>query len=258
MIALLAWAWLGAVPLPPTPECHTQGMKVLGGQLLVSCVDKSAKRALLYQFAWPNPAAAAPVVKDLTPLEAGRRYHPSGLDLGQGCLWLAVAEYRPRSSARVYCLDPATLAPRSSFEVKDHIGALAAPGDRLVGLNWDSREIYLWDASGRELDHGPSRLGAAYQDCKALDPGSILCSGLKTVGKLFFARGVVDRIQVDPDSVQSFRLLERRVIRERSSAGHLLTREAMDFYRGMFYFIPDDFPGAEVYSRPGALGEKQR
>jgi len=254
MIALLALALLAAVPLPPAPECHTQGMKVLDERLVVSCVDRRARRALLYQFAWPDLPAADPVAQDLTD---GPRYHPSGLDQGQGCLWLAVAEYRPHSSSSVLCLDPQTLAVRSSFEVADHIGALAAPGNRLVGLNWDSREIYLWDSSGRELDRGPSPFGVAYQDCKALDPGVILCSGLKSMAKVLFLRGVVDRIQVDPDSVPGFRLLERSLIRERSQSGHLLTREAMDFYRGMFYFIPDDFPGASVYSQPASLKQSR-
>jgi len=247
MMTLVMLALLAAVPLPPTPGCHTQGMKVMGARLVVSCVDRSEKRAWLYQFAWPDLPAAEPVVKDLTE---GRRYHASGLDQGGGCLWLAVAEYRPHSNSRVLCLDPQTLAPRSSFEVEDHIGALAAPGDRLVGLNWDAKEIYLWDQAGRELDRGKSPFGVAYQDCKAVDPGTVLCSGLKSVGKIFFQRGVVDRIQVDPNSVAGFRLLERSLVQERSSAGHLLSREAMDFYHGMFYFIPDDFPGAKIYTRP--------
>lgn len=245
MIAGLCLLAILAGPLPVNEPCHTQGMKIAGDALFVSCVDKERHRARLYRFAWPEPASAPAKAADLTE---GNRYHPSGLDRAGDCLWVAVAEYRPRSSSRVLCLDPESLEPRSSFEVQDHIGALAAPGDRLVGFNWDAREIYLWDSSGRELDRGESPSKAAYQDCKALDAKTIVCSGIKSRGQFFFRRGVRDRIQVDPASVAGFRLSERRVIRERSRAKHLLTREAMDISGETLYFIPDDFPGADIYS----------
>ncbi|OGP56354.1 MAG: hypothetical protein A2V67_04310 [Deltaproteobacteria bacterium RBG_13_61_14] len=249
MIVFAALALLAATPLAFEQECHTQGMKLRGETLFVSCVDKSGHRARLLRMTWPEGALAArePEAVDLTE---GPRYHPSGLDYDGQCLWVAAAEYRPHSSARVLCLDPETLKPRSSFEVSDHIGALAAPGDRVVGFNWDARDIYLWDSSGRELGRGKSPFGAAYQDCKALDAKTIACSGIQSRGKFLFRRGVLDRIEVDPDSVPGFRRLERQVIRERSPAGHLLTREAMDIFLETVYFIPDDSPGAEVYSRP--------
>ena len=56
MTALLALALLAAVPLPPAPECHTQGMKILGERLAVSCVDKRAKRFLSELHGMAKPA----------------------------------------------------------------------------------------------------------------------------------------------------------------------------------------------------------
>ena len=241
---------LKGIVLPELPPCHVQGLKLIRPAIFVSCADQTRHRALLYRIADPEPVQKA----DLTE---GARYHPSGMDYSQGCLWVAVAEYRPHSNSRILCLDPDSLTPRTSFEVKDHIGALAVAGDHIVGWNWDSRQIYLWDLSGRELDHGRSPFGVAYQDCKAVDSGVILCSGIKSRGRFFFRQGVVDRILANPDSVQSFRLLERRVIQGRSRAGHHLTREAFDFSESIFYFIPDDLPEAKVYAYPSVAPPKE-
>lgn len=246
MLWLCLWA-LTAGPLPVDRPCHTQGMKMAGDALFVSCVDRAGRAAWLYRFAWPEVGAAP---AQSVELSEGARYHPSGLDSDGQCLWVAVAEYRPRSSSRVLCLAPDTLQPQFRFEVSDHIGALAAMEERLVGFNWDSRKIYLWATSGRELDRGNSPFGTAYQDCKALDAKTMVCAGIKRRGRLLWRQSVLDWIATDSESVAGFRLLERRRLAGRTRIGHRWAREAMDISGETVYFIPDDFPGAEVYALP--------
>jgi hypothetical protein len=87
----------------------------------------------------------------------GARFHPGGfhvadVDDGVGC-WVAVAEYRPRSTTRVIRLDD-DLCVVASFLFDDHLGAVCPLADgTLFAVSWASRRWYRLDTDGRILDH---------------------------------------------------------------------------------------------------------
>ncbi len=94
----------------------------------------------------------------------GERFHPGGFTMDSatvgspGC-WIAVAEYRPRSTTTVMRLD-AELATVESFPFDDHLGAICALTDgTLFAVSWASRRWYRLDAAGRILEqrNTPSR-----------------------------------------------------------------------------------------------------
>lgn len=90
----------------------------------------------------------------------GERFHPGGFTTDPanpakadtlGC-WIAVAEYRPRSTTTVMRLD-AELATVESFPFDDHLGAICALADgTLFAVSWASRRWYRLDSSGRILE----------------------------------------------------------------------------------------------------------
>jgi hypothetical protein len=50
--------------------------------------------------------------------------------------------------------------------------------DRVYGGNWDARQIYVWDRSGRLLEKRDNRSGNAYQDMKSL-AGQLVGGGIR-------------------------------------------------------------------------------
>jgi hypothetical protein len=236
-------------------DCHTQGMTIAGGRLFVSCVDRKHKRGMVYRFDLPSdfPAVgdrlSAPVSVDVT---SGSRYHPSGLDHDTGCVWVAAANYRSfLAQARIVCLDPDSLAEKSSFMVEDHLGALAVMGDEIVGLNWDARDFYRFDKKGTLLGKDPSPTGLAYQDCQGLSATSILCSGsIKRQGAWSAA---VDTLIFDPAASPHWRAARRTLV---SASSMNLGREAFAVSGNFFLFLPHDFPGARLYVFSDAQNDK--
>ena len=94
----------------------------------------------------------------------GERFHPGGFTTDSattgspGC-WMAVAEYRPRSTTTVMRFD-AELATVESFAFGDHLGAICALADgTLFAVSWASRRWYRLDTAGRILEQRstPSR-----------------------------------------------------------------------------------------------------
>lgn len=201
---------------------HVQGVDVDQSFIYVSSVDTARRRALVHKFSRDGDLK---VVLDLTD---GARYHAGGLSLDGGSLWIPVAEYRPGSTTRMVEVDKDTLAVKSSFLVGDHIGAVAADGERLHGGNWDAEELYSWDRTGRVLRQARNPARVAYQDLKIVD-GSLVAAGLLRGGQT----GAVDWL--DPDT------LERRA---RLAVGRgdngVWTREGMALRGGRLYLLPDD------------------
>jgi len=152
---------------------HVQGIDVEDGQLWVSSVSREARKGWVRLF-------------DLTgrrlrevEVQQDAQYHPGGIAVDGGALWVPVAEYRASSSTTVQKRDKRTLDLLGSFRVNDHIGCIARVGGRLVGGNWDSRLIYEWTPEGRELRQTPNPAGVAFQDWKAVGGGRLLGAGIR-------------------------------------------------------------------------------
>ncbi len=244
---------LESLEIPVEGRCHTQGLALAGDTLFVSCVAKHDKRAYVYRFSMQELRKHAQgnldevnwEVRDLT---RGELYHPSGLDIDGGCVWVAVAEYHPSPAKSILvCLDPFTMQEISSFEVKDHIGALAAFSDKVVGANWDTKKFYVWDKQGKLLAAGKSPLGFAAQDCKALAKDQMLCGGTHSLWGPLFGKARISSLNIESASVENWPVQMSIRTRLKSAEGLPITNEATGFYGQKFYFIPDDFPRPRLY-----------
>jgi beta-lactamase class A len=203
---------------------HVQGIYVDGGRVWVSWVDRSARTGHLGEF----ELATGKLVRSVA-VHNGERFHPGGIAGDRNSLWVPVAEYKPNSSAVIQRRNRDTLALESEFEVPDHIGCVAASGERLYGGNWDSRTLYTWDAAGRPLEKRLNAAGTSYQDLKFVN-GSLVGSGLRG------SEGAVDFL--DPATLR----LNRRIRAGRTSRGVLLTHEGMSISGDRLYLLPEDGP----------------
>jgi hypothetical protein len=260
------------VPLAPLmiegqpARAHTQGLEILAGTYYVTArrEDVAPKRALLLRIAREQREWD---VWDITPgspgvagKDEGYLDHPGGFQAGGGKLWIPLAESRPhaRTLIRAYALadlEPHKPArPAFEFSVDDHIGAVAVSNERrlLVGANWDTERVCLWDLdgtferalAGAELTRwglgvadGPDgRPGLAVQDWK-IAGSRILASGLRRVGgtagspqeSWLMSLPAAFNPSVSPAKV---RLPE--------PDGMSLAREGMAVAEGDVYFLPED------------------
>jgi hypothetical protein len=237
------------VSLAADGACHTQGITIMDNRLFASCVDRLHRRAMIYS--WPLPEGfpagvselSGPMVKNVT---AGAMYHPSGLDHDEQCVWVAVAHYRAaKARAKVMCLDPDTLAERSSFPVDDHIGTLAVMGETIVGWNWDAKKIYRFTKDGRPLGVETNPAQVSYQDCKGVSENKVLCNGpLPAPGQ--DKPAAVELLSFDGAawSVSRLALI--------ASPGVSLGNEGFSPWVNYWLFLPEDFPHARllIYPRP--------
>lgn len=130
---------------------HPQGLCRWGDGWLVSTVHPGSARGEVVMVSTDGEALLRVDVTD------GERFHPGGFTTDSatagspGC-WIAVAEYRPRSTTTVTRLD-AELATVESFPFDDHLGAICALADgTLFAMSWASRRWYRLDSSGRILE----------------------------------------------------------------------------------------------------------
>ncbi|HEY2840271.1 MAG TPA: DUF6454 family protein, partial [Pirellulales bacterium] len=126
---------------------HVQGLAATADTFWISSVDRATKSGYVYRV----DRKTLRVEKE-ERLAIGDQFHPGGMQLVGGRLWIPLAEYRAKSSSTILALDPTTLARLASFTLDDHIGALAADGrGRLYAGNWDCRLIYVLDEKGKVL-----------------------------------------------------------------------------------------------------------
>lgn len=224
LIPLLALAQ--ALPAPSriipldAPLDHVQGIDTDGKLLWVTEVERRTRKALLHEFdlqtgRWLRSA-------DLT---RGKRYHPGGLASDASTLWTPVAEYRALSTTTVLRLSKRSLEVVSEFTVADHIGAIAADGDKLYGANWDARLLYEWP-SGKTR---PNPTGTRFQDMKLAD-GVLVGAGLRDGG------GAIEWL-----SLPDLKLL-RRIVAGRTDRGVVFTNEGMALRGHTLYLLPEDGP----------------
>lgn len=224
---LLALTLLRSISLEGETH-HVQGIAVDGNRLWVTSVDRAAGKGWLFEY----------------DLESGKRLraveisqdeliHPGGFDHDEDSLWIPVAEYRPASRTVIQQRSKETLELRASFEVPDHIGALAVVPEGLLLANWDARKFYLYSRDGKLLWSRPNPNPTRYQDIKRRY-GAIVASGLVARGSE--ARAVVEWL--DPETL---RPLNREAL-GRTDRGVPYTNEGMDLRDGRLYLLPEDAP----------------
>lgn len=235
---------------------HPQGMVRVGGLWWVTTVDIDARKGWLLAVDDDGGLVERIAVGDDV------RYHPGGLDFDGESLWIASAEYRPRSTSVVERLRPAdaALSPddRVVFRVDDHIGAIVrlGPDGDLVGWTWGSRRFLRWTADGAEVRRAshPGQF-VDYQDGQWIGDDLVLCGGIGTV---VTAGGIT--------SIGGIGLLrgeDLSVVREVpfphfSAGGHAATRNPFfvevddDASSLLLHVVPDDGESASIltYSTP--------
>lgn len=214
---------------------HVQGIDVEDGVVWVSSVDAKAKKGYLSRFSQSTGKLLQQV-----EVQEGTRIHPGGIALDGDSVWVPVAEYHRNGATTIQRRDKATLALVGSFSVADHIGCIAASGRELLGGNWDSRTLYVWDRTGKELSRTPNPQATSYQDLK-WSGGAWIGSGLN--GK---EDGAVDWL-----APGDYRLL-RRVRTHRTDRGVRFTHEGMTYRGDRLYFLPEDDPSRLFVFHPQA------
>lgn len=207
------------------PLHHVQGIDIERERLWVSSVDKERRTGHLFAIALPSGK-----IQQQTEVQDGPRYHPGGLCLDGGDLWLPVAEYRRASTTQIQRRDKRTLMLVQSFSVVDHIGCLAASANRLFGGNWDSLDIYEWTKKGTLSNKRTNISGTRYQDMKFAG-NRLIGGGLRSK-----THGAVDFL--DPQSLE----IRRRIEFATTDRGVVFTNEGMTVKGNMLYLLPEDEP----------------
>jgi len=207
---------------------HVQGLDVRRRWFWVSAVDRRTRTGWIWRLDRRTLATVAE--RDITQ---GALYHPGGLQVAGDSLWIPIAEYRPRSSARMLELDAMTLAERRSFPVDDHLGSVATDGRTFVlGANWDARRFYRWTLEGKLLEARDNPQGLEIQDMK-------WAAGVLWAGGLENQRCRLD--QLDPRGFGAVRSIPL-------GKEICYTHEGMAVFNGRFYLLPQDEPRSRVYS----------
>jgi hypothetical protein len=215
---------------------HVQGLAVSAEQYWISSVDRGAKQGFVFRVERSTGKVAAQ-----RELSFGAQFHPGGIDLVDGALWVPVAEYRPRSSTTIVKLDPTTLETLASFTIDDHIGCLTVvAGEEIVAANWDARTFYRLSLTGKRLGESANPRAAAYQD-------------LKTDGALILAAGTEKRDGVAVPVVDRLNATTLALVSRWQPQGTLQTggsnfcREGCAIFRGEIYLMPEDGPHTTIY-----------
>jgi hypothetical protein len=256
------------VSLPPLriegkpAKAHIQGLELAGGKYYMTArrEDVRPRKALLLRT---DAAATGWDTWDITPLDAQGAStgldHPGGMQSDGTRLWIPVAESRRNSRAiiRAYLLADLEagrrLKPAFEFPVSDHIGAVAVSIRQgvLLGANWDTEKVYVWDlkgqlqqvlssdgleARGLGVVAGPEgRAGIAVQDWKLVDD-RLYASGLFGASKLAVVSPASRICWFDHFLGDS----RRQTVPMPRRDGIELCREAMAISGDGAYFLPED------------------
>jgi hypothetical protein len=220
---------------------HVQGIERDETHLWVTSVDKDRHKGYLHEFSLPGGRHVRTV--DVT---VGEQYHAGGIAADGGSVWIPVAEYRRASSSVIQKRNLRTLELESQFAAGDHIGCIAVVPDGLLGGNWDTRDLYLWDRTGRLLRKVANPTENRYQDMK-FEGGRLVGSGLLAGGS-----GAIDWLEYP-----SLRLL-RRVAMGRSDRGVVYTNEGMTIRGDRVFLLPEDGPSRLFEFLAPAAGQAAR
>ena len=204
---------------------HVQGLSLDRDHFWVTSVDASGHKGYLDQF---NRATAK--FERRIDVTDGPRFHPGGFSIHGDFIWVPVAEYKPHSTAVLEEIDKRTLAIKRKLPVADHIGCLAVTNDNLIAGNWDARQFYVLDFSGKQLRVVENTETNHYQD-------------MKFVNGMLVASGVFNRTSGAIDWLQwpSLKLM-RRLHSGATDRGTLYTQEAMALQGRDLYLVPEDGP----------------
>jgi len=205
---------------------HVQGVDSDGEHVWVTSCDRAGRKAFLHRFSMASGALEQAV--DITD---GIRYHPGGIDSDASSIWVPVAEYRASSTAVIERRDKRTLELQFRFAVPDHIGCVAVTPELIVGGNWDSRRLYVWNHRGELLRTVANKTGNNYQDIKYVPP-HLVASGTYSGG----TGGAIDWL--DFPGFQ----LARRLEAGKNDRGVPYTREGMSLRDNRILLLPEDGP----------------
>lgn len=222
--SLSEWKQTAAIPIHATLH-HVQGIDIEGSTMWVSSVDRKARKGYLSKVEWKTGKLVQQV-----EIQEGERIHAGGLTLDGRSVWIPVAEYDRDGPTSIQRRNKKTLALEKVFEVKDHIGCIAAGKDGLVGGNWDSRILYNWTRDGRETASRANPRATAYQD-------------IKLTGNVLVGSGVVSRTAgavewIDMTGLSVLRRLETGA----TDRGVPYSNEGMTIRGNRLFLLPEDDP----------------
>jgi hypothetical protein len=202
---------------------HVQGIEADADRLWVTSVDSGAQSGYLQEFSLPEGR----LIRE-AKVQDGIRYHPGGVSGAGESLWIPVAEYRANSTSVIQKRSKRTLAIEKQFTVQDHIGCVAVSGDIVIGGNWDSRDLYFWNADGKLLRKVPNPTQTSFQDMKAV--------GETLVGSGSFPGGVGAIEWIDLTTLKPI----KRITVGRTDRGASFTREGMLIRGDELMLLPED------------------
>jgi hypothetical protein len=140
--------------------------------------------------------------------DSENEYHPSGMVLVDGTMFIALAQYLPESSATIIKFDVRNWTYEELFQMQDHIGLVIphpAEGELFLGT-WGSRHYYRTDLRGNikskrpnpcydTMEHQDAQLisGAmgAVNNTK-VEESMILATGVTAGGMEYFGLEIID------------------------------------------------------------------
>jgi hypothetical protein len=113
-----------------------------------------------------------------------QEYHPSGMVLIDGTMFLALSVYGPETSATIIRFNVRDWTYEKLFRIRDHIG-LVVPnlnkGEILLG-NWGSRHYYCADLNGniKSKRSTPCSDGLEHQDAQLVSADANILAGMNS------------------------------------------------------------------------------
>lgn len=221
---------IDALPLVG-PLFHVQGVDLDDAHIWVTSVDSNARKGYLHEFDRTTGKMTRQV-----ELNDGPRFHPGGLMAAGDSIWVAVAEYRPKSTGEIVELDKTTLAIKRRIPVTDHVGCVAVTdAGELIAGSWGSRRLYVFDKDGNQLRVIQNPSTDQFQDIKFVD-GHLVGAG--NIGK---KTGAVEWWSW-PDMK-----LTRAANSGTTDRGRLYTAEGMALKGNDLYLLPEDGPSTRLF-----------
>jgi hypothetical protein len=215
---------------------HVQGLSGNDRWYFLSSVEKQAKTGWLFVIDRRTHKAARSLRVAL-----GEQYHPGGMQLRDGKLYLPLAEYRPKSTSTILVIDAGSFVVERTIPVNDHIGAVAVAEDgTLFAANWDAREIRTLDPMGNESAKQANPTGVAYQDME-WHAGQLWCAGgAKVEGQTVGVVDVLDATSLTP--------IQRYVLQgQLKTGGSNFAHEGFTKEGDRLLFVPEDGPNSTIY-----------
>jgi len=127
-------------------------------------------------------------------------YHPSGMVLSHGTMYIALSQYLPETSATIIKFNVKNWSYKKLFRVQDHVGLVVPNLDysELFLGNWGSRDYYCTDLKGniRSKRQTPCRDNIEHQDAQLITStageGMILATGVTARTMQYFGLDIID------------------------------------------------------------------